>query len=133
MMAALAMFDYAGAARAAFGIGVISGIRTASLAGIEKAATGARITKSGVAQVHAGEIVVPATVVRQPRERFEQAMQPDKPSPIDQEDSILENLERPVFILQNPLVDNQDFWDEVVTEHYEEATRRLKKRLGKIE
>ena len=51
-------------------------------------------------------------------------------SDINREDAILAGLEKPTFILQNPLVDSQEYWDNIIMEYYPEAVRRLEKRIG---
>lgn len=129
----LATLNFAEAATALFGVGIISGIQTAAKNAIDKAQVGAKVRKKGLLQVDPGEMIIPATVVRQPRERYEKAVANElaPTAQNDTEKALLQSMQSPIFIINNPLVDSQDFWDEVITQHYEKSLENLNKRYGK--
>jgi len=88
------------------------------------AATGASVVRSGRMKVHAGEVIVPANIVRSNKKEYETA----SGNKAKTEQPVTNNIS---FVLNNPVVNDNRYWDEVFETHINPAVDRLNKRLGK--
>ena len=85
--------------------------------------TGAMIKKSGIAGVHKDEMVVPAGVVRKHSDVYKEALSKDKPI----SESIINNYE---FIINNPIVNDDRYWEQLTEEYLIPVTERICKRTS---
>ena len=90
------------------------------------AATGAAITRSGLLNVHSGEIVVPAGIVRKNSEEYDNALVGNNNKSNKQIISNNINL-----TLNNPVVDDNRYWESVFEQHIIPASETFNKRFGK--
>jgi TP901 family phage tail tape measure protein len=130
--AALASGNFARAAAAAAGIAVITAAQAAAKAQIDSAEIGALIKKSGMVQVHTGEQIVPANIVRESRESHQQAVQSANYSKGERSSmkEMMENMQPPSLTINYPMVNDRKFWENVVEDYVMEAWQSVRKRMG---
>ena len=97
--------------------------------GIPGLATGANIQQTGLAKVHRGEVIVPASIVRKNRSNYEQNYDGrNKNNNYDR------NVNVPNVInltLVNPVVNDKLYWQKVTEDHITPAMDTLIKRTSK--
>ena len=88
-------------------------------------ATGGEITKTGMITAHAGEIVVPADVVKKSRGNYESAAEAALGN--NSKKQVVNNYN---IVLNNPVVNDSVYWEKVMTNHIIPATGIVEKRYG---
>lgn len=103
------------------GGGVLAGVTGA----LQSNAYGGQVQRRGVTIVDKGERIVPAHVVRK-----EDSMLSNLIAQAKQDPNIVNNNQRSTqFVLNNPIVDEKDFWDKVYERHLIPAANDYQKRF----
>lgn len=130
MAADFAMGNYAAAAYKAAQTAVITGIKEYAKANIDSAQIGADVKRSGIVNVHSGEQIVPAHVVRKSKEEYQKTSEYTNNINNNQSFSeALQSMEMPPINIYYPMVDDDGFWESVFEEHIKPAWDKNKKRF----
>jgi TP901 family phage tail tape measure protein len=91
------------------------------------AAVGAEVKTSGAVIAHPGEVIVPASLVRKNYNDYEKAMDGSGASKAASQPT----NNHFSFVLQNPIVNDNVYWEKIMKDHIIPATETMNKRYGK--
>ena len=133
--------NFAAAAKATIGISLISAAQAVAHSLIDSAAVGAKIDRSGLVNVHAGETIVPASVSRTTRNEFRNKLLGSDSAPaaegiesgdVDAGSSGNKGITiEGDMVLINPQVDDARYWRSVVDNQLDEVEINRNKRFNK--
>jgi TP901 family phage tail tape measure protein len=115
----------AGAAALSAAMVTAQGLAQLPNIGVPGAATGAVVKKSGTIKVHPDEVIVPANIVRANKKQYQNAA--GQGNGMNGSRNINNNVS---LVLNNPVVDDNRYWDTVFEEHINPAIDRIKKRMS---